>query len=105
MSSERMTDAERAEEAERSGYRTMIDAGMFRARPSFVLGILLAWSIAALNGTRVIDDSGRLKRGEAIEPEVLRGLFARHAHDPGDVSDFEELSDRLCDDIGFTLSA
>lgn len=93
-----MALSEREERRERSGFRAIVEIG--RTRQSCMLGTLLACSIAALNGTRLIDDDGLLRLNtELVAPaqvvEILRGL--------GEISSFSELAFRFCDELGITF--
>jgi hypothetical protein len=89
------TEQHRLESAELAGYRAMI--GVYRTKHSFCLAALLVHSIATLNRSRIIDDEGRLKRGDLVDPAAVAELLAKH----GDAETFEQLADRFCAELGF----
>lgn len=91
-----LSDAERLQRAERAGYRAMIDIGFGRTRTSFALGAFLAYSIATLNRSRILDDEGRLKQGDLVDPEAVAARFANHRG----ARSFAEFSELFCDELG-----
>jgi hypothetical protein len=76
LSSSVLTDKERDERSERAGFRAIVEIG--RTPQSFLLGTLLACSIASLNGTRVLDDEDLLHmQRELLDPAVILETLSR----------------------------
>lgn len=99
ISMEHLSEEQRAAHFEQTGYYALISAGICRTRPSFCLAVLLAHSIATLSRSRILDDEGRLRRKEIVEPQTIAEELARH----GNADSFESLAERVCDALGFRI--
>jgi hypothetical protein len=97
LSTSDLPEALRLLRAELAGFRVSINASGHRTRPSFCFAAFLACSIATLNQTRIVDDSGFLTLGGMVDPAALAARLARH----GDARDFDQLADRFCAEIDF----
>ncbi|HEY6177864.1 MAG TPA: hypothetical protein VIX73_25590 [Kofleriaceae bacterium] len=91
-----LSEAVRLQREERAGYRAMIDIGFGRTRTSFALGAFLAYSIATLNRSRILDDEGHFKQGELLDPQTVAARFANHR----DARSFADFSELFCDELG-----